>query len=219
MGTAIPEFHDFVVTCLRWLLGLSVGALIGFLLGLISDIRFVRPPVTAVGHFLRAIPILGLMPFVQSQFGPSEVGKVMLIGWAVMFPVWFSLAGLRRQVPLDTHVSILGRRLGWKEKLRFYDIPRVVIAFTAAIEVAIGLAWLAVVAAEIMGTYSQGFWRGGLGYRVNDLVMSRSDYLGGAACLLCFGMLGLLSSWLWHLVKSSINKKIILSTLPRDFAN
>jgi ABC-type nitrate/sulfonate/bicarbonate transport system permease component len=71
------------------------------------------------------------------------------------------------------------------------------VGWLKGVEVAIGIGWVAVVAAEWVGTFSEGFWAGGLGYRV-VMAHDANNRPGMLICIALFGVLGMLSSGAWR---------------------
>jgi NitT/TauT family transport system permease protein len=90
-----------------------------------------------------------------------------------------------------------------KDFLLVYVIPKVIGGIILGINVSIGIGWLCVVAAELIGTYSQGFWSGGLGYKLY-IAHNNNDWYMVLTSLALFGILGIFSSTLWKLFVSSL---------------
>jgi sulfonate transport system permease protein len=128
--------------------------------------------------------------------GVHEYGKIGLIAWGVMFPTWLTIsAAMSRKLP-DTKLMLRAAGVGKGELQRLFVWPRAIGGLVAGLEIGVGLAWLCVVAAEWVGTYTRGFWAGGLGYR---LIVSyqNNDWRSLYAALIIFGMLGTASALLW----------------------
>jgi sulfonate transport system permease protein len=191
--------HDVFLSCLRWSIGLSVGCLIGFILAIVSGVRLANAMVRLLVDFLRAIPIIGLVPVIQMNVGINEYGKIGLIAWAVMFPVWITVRSTMEQNLESADLMLKATKKTSGEYFQLFTLPRLLGGFLRGIEIAIGIAWLAVVAAEWIGTYTQGFWAGGLGYKLivgYELNNWKIVHLN----LLVFGFLGISSAYLWRLV-------------------
>lgn len=195
MAVVFLDIHDVLVSSLRWIFGVVVGVIAGSGLAALLSNRY-APRVVVVSDFLRAVPILGLVPIFQFYFGVNEVAKISLIGWAVMFPVAYGLANALRPLPIDSELFLRSCRLEpymYRNKIL---VPRLQDALVRSIKIAIGLAWLVVVASEMIGTYSAGFWSGGLGYKLFVAYeYNRPDWM--FVILGTFGVLGILSSLAW----------------------
>ncbi len=192
--------HDVLVSSIRWGLGVFLGIAAGCLVGAILSIRK-RSAVAlfTAANFLRAVPILGLVPLFQFYFGVNEFSKVGLIAWAVAFPVAFALRKAMQPLDTDTELMLSLGSQNYAIKFRYVVFPRVWEALSRSVQVAIGLGWLVVVASEMIGSFSQGFWRGGLGYQLFRAYEYNRPY-DMLLILAAFGLLGVASSALWTFV-------------------
>lgn len=202
-----PTLHDVFLTCIRWLGGLAAGSIAGFVVAALEPYRRREAAardftlIAAVGDFLRALPIIALVPVIQTV-GIGERWKIGLIAWAVLFPIWLSVRQARRTRFVDTELNLSGRVSSYSEVFWSYRFPKALAGFLRGVEISIGVAWLSVVAAEWIGTYSTGFWAGGLGYKV----VKAHDANNWGAMLLClgwFGLLGVASAYVWRTIFSS----------------
>lgn len=192
----VLRLSDVELSCLRWLLGFCVGGIFGFLLAALGRLGHVDSRGLAhILNFLRAIPILGLVPVVQ-MVSIDELGKIGLIAWGVMFPVWLSVRAADARSLEDAELRLLGARLDAVQVHRAIIWPRLFGGLIQGLEIGVGIGWLCVVAAELIGTYSTGFWAGGLGYRLTVNYQSNS-WSGVFLILGVFGTLGLATAWIW----------------------
>lgn len=201
------QLNDIFLSSLRWLIGLSVGCSIGFLLALTGGLKFTNLIVRVLVDFLRAIPIIGLVPVIQINFGVNEYGKIGLIAWAVMFPVWITVRAAMDKNMESANLMLKAANIKSQNYFKLFTFPKLLGGFLKAVEIAIGIAWLAVVAAEWVGTYTQGFWAGGLGYKL-IVGYEQSNWKMVYLNLLVFGLLGLSSAYLWRLLPTLIFTKI-----------
>lgn len=191
--------RDIDLSVLRWLFGLSLGTIAAlFLTGLSRTRNFERARFSQLLDFFRAIPIIGLVPLIQMHIGVREYGKICLIAWGVMFPVWLTIRAATSRVLSESELMLKGARASRNTIRRILLWPRLLGGIIVGVEIGIGVAWLCVVAAEWIGTYTQGFWSGGLGYR---LVVSyeNNDWRRLYLALFTFGLLGIGSSYAWKL--------------------
>src|SRR4051794_28774120 len=84
--------YDIFLSVLRWGVGFLGGSVLGLTFALILYF-FPKPGwfLQPILNYLRAIPVLALVPVVQLNFGISVWGNFALVGWAVTFPVWLSV--------------------------------------------------------------------------------------------------------------------------------
>ena len=199
--------YDIFLSLLRWGIGLFLGSFLGVIFFLIEFFPFFKMKwFKSSFDFFRAIPIIGLVPLIQIIIGVEEFGKIGLIAWGVMFPVWISVRTAYKKDLPNAELMLKGVNTSNNKFLRIYVIPRIISGFIKGVEIAIGIGWLCVVAAEWIGTYTKGFWAGGIGYKLiveSDI----SNWFGVLCILLIFGTLGIISSWVWKIiVKFSIKK-------------
>jgi sulfonate transport system permease protein len=177
-------------TLTRVLAGFALGVLAGTILGAISGYwglarRLVDPTVQA----LRAIPSLAWVPLFILWLGIFETSKIALIAAGVFFPVYLGVMGAILSV--DRKIVEVGRafRLSGPAMIRRILLPAVLPAYVVALRVGLGLGWMFVVAAELMGASE------GLGYLLID-----GQQLGKPAQILAaivvFALLGKITDWL-----------------------
>ncbi len=197
--------YDIGLSVIRWFFGLLIGGFLGLIFFLLELIPvFKKKWYKSSFDFFRAIPIIGLVPLIQMTIGVKEWGKVALIAWGVMFPMWISVRTAYKKDYPNVELMLRGINVDNNNYLKIYVIPRVFGGFVKGIEIGIGIAWLCVVAAEWIGTYSEGFWSGGIGYKL-VVESDNTNWLGVLFILFVFGALGVLSSLLWrYIVKSNI---------------
>ena len=182
--------RHIVATLWRVSLGFAFGVVAGTLLGAISGYwslarRLLDPTVQA----LRAIPSLAWVPLFILWRGIFETSKVALIAVGVFFPVYLGVMGAILSV--DRKIVEVGRtfRLSGAAMIRRILLPAVLPAYVVSLRVGLGLGWMFVVAAELIGASE------GLGYLLLD-----GQQLGKPAQILAaiviFAILGKLTDWL-----------------------
>ena len=100
---------------------------------------------------LRAIPSIAWVPLFVLWFGIFEGSKVTLIAVGVFFPVYLGVMGAIMSV--DRKLVEVGRafRLSDFEMVRRILLPAVLPAYVVSLRAGLGLGWMFVVAAELMG--------------------------------------------------------------------
>ena len=139
--------------------GASVGTLLGALSGAQGTVRkLIDPTIQA----LRAIPSIAWVPLFILWFGIFETSKVTLIAVGVFFPVYLGVMGAIASV--DRKLIEVGRifRLSPPALTRRILLPAVLPSWVVALRTGLGLGFMFVVAAEIMGASE------GLGYLLID---------------------------------------------------
>ncbi|MGY3531831.1 sulfonate transport system permease protein [Bradyrhizobium sp. USDA 4452] len=170
--------------------GFALGVIAGTIMGAISGYwdfakRLLDPTVQA----LRAIPSLAWVPLFVLWLGIFETSKIALIAVGVFFPIYLGVMGAILSV--DRKIVEVGRvfRLSGPAMIRRILLPAVLPAYVVALRVGLGLGWMFVVAAELIGASE------GLGYLLLD-----GQQLGKPAQILAaiviFAILGKLTDWL-----------------------
>lgn len=193
-------FIDILLSLLRWGIGLSFGVTAGCILSFISySIGRWSDRLSLLLDFLRAVPIIGLVPVIQMTIGYGESGKFLLIAWATAFPVWISVDSALKRKSSELEIILTCYQLTWFEYFKHYIFPRLLAGFVSGVEVSIGIGWLSVVAAELIGIYQDGFWAGGLGYLIMD-AHNLNNWHDVVLGLVIFGLLGMTTAKIWNLL-------------------
>ena len=206
MVPEILEPYDVIVSTWRWLAGLIAGSTLGLIVAVVVYLLApIREFVLSIAGFLRALPILALVPLFQWGIGIDEFPKILLITWACFFPVFVSTVRSTGRRINDLEIRMASHGMSSFAQFRHYDLPRLLFGFLAGVEVSIGIGWLTVVAAEMIGTFNQGVFRGGLGHAV-FFAFEHSNYIQGFVCLGLFGTLGWSSAVLWSRLSGKLVK-------------
>jgi sulfonate transport system permease protein len=200
------EFQDILLSLLRWFIGIFLGSLLGLTMALIGSYKPSSWFLKTTNDFLRAIPIIGLVPVIQMNIGINEYGKIGLISWAVLFPVWITVRNAIEKNLENSKLVLDAANIKGFYYFKLFTFPKVLGGFLKGIEIAIGIAWLAVVAAEWIGTYTKGFWSGGLGYRLVT-GYELNNWVTVHLSLILFGVLGLLTAYFWRLIMNLVFEK------------
>jgi sulfonate transport system permease protein len=186
--------RNTLVTLGRVAAGFGIGAGVATIVGAATGYspllrRLLDPSLQA----LRAIPSIAWVPLFILWLGIFEASKVTLIAIGVFFPVYLGLMGAIQSV--DRKLVEVGRafRLSDVEMVRRILLPAVLPAYVISLRSGLGLGWMFVVAAELMGASS------GLGYLLID-----GQELGKpaeiVAAIVAFAIVGKASDWLIALV-------------------
>ena len=177
-------------TVLRVAAGFTFGVIAGTLLGAFAGYsalarRLLDPSLQA----LRAIPSIAWIPLFILWLGIFETSKVALIAVGVFFPVYLGVMGAVLSV--DRKIVEVGRvfRLSGPAMVRRILLPAVLPAYVLSLRAGLGLGWMFVVAAELLGASE------GLGYLLLD-----GQQLGKpaqiVAAILAFAVIGKTTDWI-----------------------
>ncbi len=181
--------------------GLAIAIIIGVPIGIIMgrSKRF-RDLSNSAFQFLRMISPLSWMPIAVFVFAAWDDSIIFLIAIASVWPVMFSTAaGLAKVDPAWFKVA---RNLGATplQMLTRIILPAISFDIFTGIRLALGVAWVVLVPAELLGVTS------GLGYAIKDARETLSyDHL--TAMVLTIGIIGyaldtlcalLIKRFSWH---------------------
>jgi sulfonate transport system permease protein len=142
-----------------FLIGTGVATILGSLTGYSRSMReFLDPTIQA----LRNVPSIAWVPLFILWLGIYETSKITLIAAGVFFPVYLNLmSGIQNVDRKLVEVGRVYRLSGWR-LVRRVLLPATLPAYLVGLRSGLGLGWMFVVAAELMGA-SQG-----LGYLLVD---------------------------------------------------
>lgn len=182
--------RHILVTTGRVAAGFGIGVVAGTVIGAIAGYsaltrRLIDPTMQA----LRSIPSIAWVPLFVLWFGIFEGSKITLIAVGVFFPVYLGVMGAIMSV--DRKLVEVGRafRLSPFAMVRRILLPAVLPHYVIALRSGLGLGWMFVVAAELLGASE------GLGYLLID-----GQQLGKpaqiVAAIVAFAIIGKTSDWL-----------------------
>jgi sulfonate transport system permease protein len=168
-----------------FLLGASAGTLLGGLTGYLGVARKLLDPTLQA---LRSVPSIAWVPLFLLWLGIQETSKIALISVGAFFPVYLNLSVAMRHV--DPKLLEVGKlyRLSSFQMVRRLILPAVLPEYIVGLRSGLGLAWMFVVAAELLGASS------GIGYLMID-----GEMTGRAAVILAsvilFAIFGKVTDW------------------------
>jgi len=131
-----------------FLLGAAVGTVLGGLTGYVSLARKLFDPLL---QSLRNIPSMAWVPLFLLWMGIQETSKIALIALGAFFPVYLNLSsGMSHVDPKLIEVGKVYRLTGF-QMVRRVILPAALPEYIVGLRSGLSLAWMFVVAAEIMG--------------------------------------------------------------------
>lgn len=166
-----------------FLLGAAAATVAGSLTGYSRACRDLLDPLV---QSLRNVPSLAWVPLFILWLGIYELSKVTLIAVGVFFPVYLNLmSGIQSVDRKLVEVGRVYRLSGWK-LVRRVLLPATLPSYLVGLRSGLGLGWMFVIAAELMGASK------GLGYLLLDgQQSSRPQIIIGS--LVLFAVFGKLS--------------------------
>jgi len=187
-------FYSLVRVAKGYLLALAIGTPIGFLLGLSRPFRETFDPII---QFLRPISPLAWLPLGLVIFRQSEPAAVFTIALCAMWPTVINTAVGVQSISQDYwNVGRVLRLSRWKMLIKIVVPASLPYVFTGY-RLSLGLAWLVIVAAEMLtGTPGVG---GFLWQEYNSLVYSHI-----ILSVLTIGAIGFLLDRLMSVVEARV---------------
>ena len=150
--------QDVGLTVYRVVVGFGIAAIVGIPLGIwIGYSRLARALLFPVIEVLRPIPPIAWIPLAILFFPGAEWMIIFLTYLGALFPIVYNtIAGFMQVKPMYVRAA---RSLGAHEWVLFHEVifPAMLPVIFAGLRVAVGTAWLMVVAGEMMAN------KGGIG--------------------------------------------------------
>lgn len=154
-------WDDTLSSLRRLLLGLAVSTVVALVLGiLLGSIPLVSATMSPAVAVISMIPPLAILPVLFIVLGLEELSKVMLIVLGIAPVMTRDLEQRAREIPAEWLIK--AQTLGantWTLILRVV-LPQLMPRLLIALRLALGSAWLFLIAAEAIASTD------GLGYRI-----------------------------------------------------
>lgn len=201
-------FKHSAASLFRVTVGFYLAILLGFPLGILLGRNMLFYDIlNPVIQFLRPISPLAWIPLAMLWFGIGDLPAIFLIFLSSFFPILVSTVaavfGIRKtyfQVAANFNFSRY-------ETVTLVIIPAILPSFFTALRISVAIAWLVVVAAEMIAVKS------GLGYLILDSRNAlRMDYVMDA--MIMIGLIGLGLDWLMRQLNSI--KSVFWGVIPNN---
>lgn len=192
-------YDDLLASLQRILLGFGLAAVVGIALGiLVGRSRVARMMLRPFLEIVRPIPAIALVPLTILLFPSSEQGIVFITFFAAFFPVVVSTIHAMEALPKVWEEAAKTMGAGRLSLLVHVILPGALPAIFAGLSVAMGVAWICVVSAEmISGQYGIGYYT----WQSYGLL----DYPGVVVGMISIGALGLGTAWAVERVGRRVN--------------
>lgn len=151
------------VSLLRALAGFALGGGAGLIVGtLVGLFRKTEKALDPTVQMIRMVPHLAIAPLFVLWFGIGELSKVLLIATGAFFPLYINtFLGIRN---LDNKLFEVARVLGFSRGKQIVKLvlPAALPNILLGVRISLGVSWLGLVVAEIMGSTS------GIGYLMSE---------------------------------------------------
>jgi len=139
---------------------------------------------------MRPISPIAWIPFAILWFGIGDRAGIFLILYASFFPITVGTMAAVRNISRVHQRSAENFGLSGLELFRRVVLPAALPQIITSLRIALGVAWLVIVAAEMVGMDS------GLGYLINDARNMGRRYDLVAATMILIGLIGVVLDFL-----------------------
>jgi len=170
------------------LIGYSLAALVGISVGIFIGLNsFMNKALDPIFQFLRTVPPLAWVPLALAALKQNQTAALFVIFITAVWPILINTAVGVQQIPKD-YLNVR-QVLQLSNKKFFFKIlfPSALPYIFTGLRIAIGLAWLAIIAAEIVmsGIVGIGFfiWNAYQNNYTGDIILALI-YIGGIGLIL-----------------------------------
>ncbi len=165
--------------------GFTLAVVLGVPFGLaLGSLAWLSALANTVIQCLRPISPIAWLPVATLALGGGDPAAVFLIFLAAFFPVTVSTAAATATVDLKYRRSALNFGVRGFALARHVILPATLPSILTALRIGLGIAWVVVVAAEMLGVES------GLGFLVLD-ARNQLRYDRVVAAMIVIGLIGL----------------------------
>ena len=180
--------RDLPTSLIHFLIGMGGGLLVALPLGMsMGWFRWADRVLDPIVEIFRPIPPLAWIPFSIVWFGLTDEAAGFIIFVGAVFPILINTYIGFRNLPrvYVESAKVLGAT-GDLDLVRYVAFPYALPSIAGGIRIAMGIAWMCLVAAEQFGVASSG-----LGYKIwSYYYLHQMEYV--LLYILILGMLGLI---------------------------
>jgi NitT/TauT family transport system permease protein len=179
-----------------WILAISLALPLGVAIGMSRRLGWALAPLL---ELLRPISPLAFIPIAILWFGVGDLSAVFIIFLASMLPLVAAVSAAVGNVP-DVHLRAARNfGLGPYEVARRVVLPSILPQLVTGLRLSLGVAWLVVVAAEMIAVDS------GLGFLIVDARNAGNRYDLVVAGMGMIGVIGLLLDVVMRRFEDAVN--------------
>jgi bicarbonate transport system permease protein len=181
-------FWQVLASLQRVAIGYTLAAIVGIGLGiLVGTNKLMSKALDPIFQFLRVIAPLAWVPIALAALRQNEPAALFVIFITSIWPILINTSVGVRQIPSDYNNVAKVLQLSKKEYFFNILIPATLPYIFTGLRIALGLAWLAIIAAEIVmsGIVGIGFfiWNAYQNNQVSEVILA-VVYIGAVGLLL-----------------------------------
>lgn len=148
---------------IRAVMGFALGGSLALIIGLTTGLsKLVEELLDPSLQMMRTVPLLSIIPLFILWFGVGQLSQVLLIALGAFFPLYVNTFTGVRNVDRKLYEVALVLQYSRMQQISRLIIPAALPNILLGIRLSLGIAWLCLVVAELMGASS------GIGYMISD---------------------------------------------------
>jgi bicarbonate transport system permease protein len=176
-GTDVGLGLQVFASLQRVAIGYTIAAVVGISLGIVVGLnQRVRKGLDPVFNILRTVPPLAWVPIAIAALKQNQPAALFVIFITAVWPILINTAVGVRQIPQDYNNVAQVLQLSRQEYFFKILFPSALPFIFTGLRIAIGLAWLAIIAAEIVmtGVTGIGFfiWNSYQNGQVSEIIVA-----------------------------------------------
>ncbi len=176
-GTDKGLFWQILASLQRVAISYTLAAIVGIALGiLIGTSKLMSKALDPIFQLLRTVPPLAWVPISLAALRQNEPAALFVIFITAIWPILINTAVGVKEIPQDYNNVSKVLQLSKKEYFFNILIPAALPYIFTGLRIAIGLAWLAIIAAEIVmsGIVGIGFfiWEAYQNNNVSEVILA-----------------------------------------------
>jgi bicarbonate transport system permease protein len=176
-GTDVGMFWQVWNSLQRVAIGYSLAAVVGITLGIVVGMnRRIAKGLDPIFQILRTVPPLAWVPIALAALQQNQPAALFVIFITAIWPILINTAVGVRQIPQDYNNVAQVLQLPKSEYFFKILFPAALPYIFTGLRIAIGLAWLAIIAAEIVmsGIVGIGFfiWNAYQNGQVSEIILA-----------------------------------------------
>ena len=176
-GTDKGLFWQILASLQRVAISYTLAAIVGIGLGiLVGTNKMMSKALDPIFQLLRTVPPLAWVPIALAALRQNEPAALFVIFITAIWPILINTAVGVRQIPTDYNNVAKVLQLNRKDYFFNILIPAALPYIFTGLRIAIGLAWLAIIAAEIVmsGIVGIGFfiWEAYQNNNVSEVILA-----------------------------------------------
>jgi bicarbonate transport system permease protein len=170
-------FWQIFASLQRVVIGYTLAAFVGISLGIVVGLnKMLSKALDPIFQLLRTVPPLAWVPIALAALQKNQPAALFVIFITAVWPILINTAVGVRQIPQD--YNNVARVLQLSQKKYFFKVlfPAALPYIFTGLRISIGLAWLAIIAAEIVmsGIVGIGFfiWNAYQNSQVSEIILA-----------------------------------------------